>query len=82
MNKKQKRILYRCISAAVLLVGALALRAIFPHLPFYMHLLFFLPAYLTVGADVLWEAVTRIFKGRLFDEALSGRNSNKTFQAF
>ena len=63
MNKEQKLILFRIISA--LLTG---LAAYFLPLTGYWRLAAFCVPYLIAGWDVLWEAVKNIFHGRLFDE--------------
>ncbi len=69
MTKKQKKVLVRVIVSAVLLLAAAVLSHFTRGFPFYFHLIAFLPAYLTVGADVLWRALSRLFRGRVFDEA-------------
>lgn len=69
MTKKQKKVLVRIIVSAVLLLAAAVFAYFTQGIDFYFHLIAFLPAYLTVGADVLWHALVRLFRGRLFDEA-------------
>lgn len=61
MNKKQKRIFYRIISAlAVFILGCL---------PFSDYLRFLLPvAYIIIGYDILWKAVSSIVRGKMLDE--------------
>lgn len=68
MTKKQKRVLVRLLFAVPLLALAILLRAFMPTLPFYIHLIAFLPAYLLAGGEVLWEAVGGMLHLRLFDE--------------
>ena len=68
MTKKQNLMIYRIILSLILFAGALVFRALLPSLPLYIYIFAFLPAYLIVGADVLWEAATHIFRGRVFDE--------------
>lgn len=68
MTKKQKTALCRILISLVLFVCALVFRVFVPNLPFYIYLIAFLPAYLTVGADVLLSALSGVFRGRLFDE--------------
>lgn len=68
MTQKQRRILWRVFIAAALLGVGIALCAIFPDMPLPLRICAYLPAYLVVGADVLYEAVRNIFHGRVFDE--------------
>lgn len=68
MTKKQKTALCRILISLVLFVCALVFRVFVPNLPFYIYLIAFLPAYLTIGADVLLSALSGVFRGRLFDE--------------
>ena len=59
-----------CIILGILLLsGALVLHHVCAWAPLYLRVAFFLPAYLLIGADVLWEAFSHIFHGRVFDEA-------------
>lgn len=60
MNKR----LIRIIAAAVLFVAAVLI----PVEVWWLKLIIFLVPYLTVGYDVLIEAVTNIFHGSVFDE--------------
>lgn len=69
MTKKQRKLLMRILFAALLLSGALVLHHVCAWAPLYLCVAFFLPAYLLIGADVLWEAFSHIFHGRVFDEA-------------
>lgn len=63
MSRKQKKNLYRIIAAAVLLVVC----ALLP-LKGWARFACFLVPYLFIGYDVLWDAVSSIFRGQLFDE--------------
>ena len=63
MTRKQKKVLYRIIAAAVLLIAA----AVVPveglwRLPIY------LVPYLVIGWDILWKAGRNIVHGQVFDE--------------
>jgi Cd2+/Zn2+-exporting ATPase len=64
MTKKQKKMLYRIVAAAVLLIVA----AIMDHAQISWALLLFLVAYATVGWDILWKAIRNIAHGQVFDE--------------
>ncbi len=68
MNRKQKNICLRVGLSLPLLLGAAALSWALAPIPFYLTLLFYLPAYLLVGADVLWRALGNALRGRVFDE--------------
>lgn len=64
MNKKQKKVLFRIILSAVLLI-------VFKLLPIenqYIELALFLIPYLIIGYDILRKAVLGIFNGKVFDE--------------
>jgi Cd2+/Zn2+-exporting ATPase len=63
MDRKQKRKLYRIGAAAVLLVAAMLIP-----LDSWWRFALFLPAYFTVGWDVLWKACKNIVRGQVFDE--------------
>ena len=63
MTRKQKKALIRIlISAALFLAGELV------PLEGWWKLVFFLPAYLIVGGDVLLKAARNIAHGQIFDE--------------
>jgi Cd2+/Zn2+-exporting ATPase len=64
MTKKQKKMLYRIVAAAVLLIAA----AIMDHAQNPWALLLFLIAYAAVGWDILWKAIRNIAHGQVFDE--------------
>ena len=63
MSKKQKKMLYRIITAAVLMV----ILHFVPAEGTARFLLYMFP-YLTVGYDILWKAVKGIRNGQVFDE--------------
>ena len=63
MTRKQKTMLFRIIIGAVLLIAAVLVPYDGP-----WRFLLFLPAYFTVGWDVLWRAVRNIAHGQVFDE--------------
>ena len=63
MSKKQKKILWRIIISAILLVGALLLPT-----KGILRLITFLIPYLIIGYDVIWDAVRGILGGQLLDE--------------
>ena len=63
MTRRQKKMLLRiCISAVLLVIAVL--------LPYegVWRFVFFLPAYLVIGWDVLWKAAMNIAHGQVFDE--------------
>lgn len=63
MTKKQKIMLLRIFVSAGLLTAAILIPY---HGPW--RFLFFLPAYFTIGWDVLWRAAVNIAHGQVFDE--------------
>lgn len=63
MTKKQKRVLYRLIGAAVLLAAAVLLPV-----DGLWRLPVFLVPYLVIGWDILWKAIRNIARGQIFDE--------------
>ena len=63
MSKKQKRVLYRLILAAVLLVAA----SLLPVTGVWKFLCFLVP-YFIIGYDVLLGALHGIVNGQIFDE--------------
>lgn len=63
LSRKQKKMLYRIIAGAVLLI----LAVLVPYEGVWRFVLF-LPAYFTVGWDVLWKAAKNIAHGQVFDE--------------
>ena len=61
--------LARIVLSVILLVAALVLTEyVFADLPVWARLLCFLPAYLTVGGEVIVSAVKNVFRGEIFDE--------------
>ncbi len=63
MSKSHKRTLLRSLLGALLFVAALLIPQ-----KGAARLFLFLPAYLTVGGDVLWKACRHIARGQVFDE--------------
>ncbi len=63
MTKRQKTMLLRIIIGAVLLIAAVLVPYEGP-----WRFALFLPAYFTVGWDVLWRAARNIANGQVFDE--------------
>lgn len=63
MTKKQRVMLWRILAGALLLLAAVLIPYEGP-----WRFLLFLPAYFTVGWDVLWRAVGNIARGQVFDE--------------
>ena len=63
MNNKQKKMLYRIILSAVLIV----IIKLLPLENRYVELLLFLVPYLVIGYDILRKAVLGIFHGQVFD---------------
>ncbi len=69
MTRKQKKMLCRIIAAATLLIAAFVAEALLGNrLAMWQALLLYLPAYLTVGFDVLKRAAANIARGQVFDE--------------
>ena len=69
MTRKQKKLLFRVICAAILLLAAFVFDLLLSQKlsPLWL-LLLYLPAYLTAGADVLKRAARNILHGQLLDE--------------
>lgn len=67
MNKKQKKVLWRIIAAAVL-VAAWTVLFKFVELDKWIQAVLYLVPYAVIGYDVLKKAVKGIFKGQIFDE--------------
>ncbi len=63
MTKKQRTMLWRILAGALLLLAAVLIPYEGP-----WRFLLFLPAYFTVGWDVLWRAARNIAHGQVFDE--------------
>ncbi len=63
MSKKEKKMIIRIVIGAVLFLLGLMVP-----LTGYWKLVFFLPAYLVAGGDVLYRAARNILHGQVFDE--------------
>ncbi|NBK77703.1 cadmium-translocating P-type ATPase [bacterium D16-76] len=63
MTGKQKKMLLRILVSGVLLIAAVLVPYEGP-----WRFLLFLPAYFTIGWDVLWRAIVNIGHGQVFDE--------------
>lgn len=67
MNKKQKKVLWRIIISAVLVI-ALTILFKFVELNIWIQAVLYLVPYAVIGYDILKKAVKGIFKGQIFDE--------------
>lgn len=67
MNRKQKKVLYRIIAAAVLLAAAWAVSELVK-LPLWAEIIIYLVPYFVIGYDILKKAGKGIVRGRVFDE--------------
>ncbi len=67
MTKKQKKMLYRIIAAAVLLVAVAVVTELVP-MPQVLQFALHLVPYLVIGWDILRKAVLGIIHGEVFDE--------------
>ncbi len=65
MTRKQKKTLYRILSAGMLLIAAAVLRGRPPAWP---SVALYFAAYFLTGWDVLWRAARNIANGQVFDE--------------
>ena len=63
MTRKQKRLLFRIIIAAVLFAAG----SLLPLGP-TVEMGVFLVCYAVIGWDIVWKAVTNILHGQVFDE--------------
>lgn len=63
MNKKQKKMLYRIMISAVLMIGLIIIPA-----DREIKFLLYLVPYLIIGYDILWKAGKGIKNGQVFDE--------------
>lgn len=63
MNKKQKKMLYRIMISAVLMIGLIIIPA-----DRKIKFLLYLVPYLIIGYDILWKAGKGIKNGQVFDE--------------
>ncbi len=70
MTRKQKKLLWRIIAAAVMFLPLYALEwmEVLEDWKWFVAVPIFLVPYLTAGYDVLWKAVRNIFHGQIFDE--------------
>ncbi len=69
LNKKQKKNLYRVITAFVIVATLMIIEHLTDiEMPWFVSLPLYLTAYLIVGYDVLRKAVKGIIKGQVFDE--------------
>ncbi len=67
LTRKQRKMLYRILAAAALLIAVKLLPNLFP-VPRWMEIPLYLAPYLIIGWDVLWKAVRNILSGQVFDE--------------
>ena len=67
LTRKQRKMLYRILLAAALLIAVKLLPNLFP-VPRWMEIPLYLAPYLIIGWDVLWKAVRNILNGQVFDE--------------
>lgn len=67
MNKKQKKVLWRIIISAVLVI-ALTVIFKFVQANIWIQAVLYMIPYAVIGYDILKKAVKGIFKGRIFDE--------------
>ncbi len=67
LTRKQRKMLYRILAAAALLIAVKLLPNLFP-VPRWMEIPLYLAPYLIISWDVLWKAVRNILNGQVFDE--------------
>ncbi|MEY8387152.1 heavy metal translocating P-type ATPase [Oscillospiraceae bacterium 38-13] len=67
LTRKQRKMLYRILAAAVLLAAVKLLPLVLADGVPFLWLLFLIP-YAVIGWDVLWKAVRNILNGQVFDE--------------
>ncbi len=67
LTRKQRKMLYRILLAAALLIAVKLLPNLFP-VSRWMEIPLYLAPYLIIGWDVLWKAVRNILNGQVFDE--------------
>ncbi len=67
LTRKQRKMLYRILLAAALLIAVKLLPHLFP-VSVWMAVPLYLAPYLIIGWDVLWKAVRNILNGQVFDE--------------
>ncbi|MCQ2455096.1 MAG: cadmium-translocating P-type ATPase [Clostridia bacterium] len=68
MTERKKNIIKISVSAVLLAAAYIITEYILNGLPFWANLLIFLPSYLVVGYEVLFEAAEKLFKGRVLAE--------------
>lgn len=68
MSERKENIIKISVSAVLLIAATVITKAVFPSLPYLAKLLIYLPSYLIVGHEVLFEAAEKLFKGRLLAE--------------
>ena len=67
LTRKQRKMLYRILLAAVLLIAVKLLPSLYLP-PRWMEGVLYLIPYAVIGWDVLWKAVRNILNGQVFDE--------------
>lgn len=67
LTRKQRKMLYRILISAVLLIAVEVLPNLFL-VPKWLYWALFLVPYAVIGWDVLWKAVRNILNGQVFDE--------------
>ncbi|MDE6455011.1 MAG: heavy metal translocating P-type ATPase, partial [Dysosmobacter sp.] len=68
LTRKQRKMLYRILAAAALLIGVKLLSPLAPADGIPILWLLYLAPYAVIGWDVLWKAVRNILNGQVFDE--------------
>ena len=66
MNKKQKKMLWRIIASAIILIIANVIPS--NGVLIWVRMVFCLVSYLVIGYDILKKAFRGILNGRIFDE--------------
>ena len=67
LTRKQRKMLYRILAAAALLI-AVKLSSSLTAVPNWIEWALYLAPYAVIGWDVLWKAVRNILNGQVFDE--------------
>lgn len=68
MSERKENIIKAVLSAVLLLIAAVATKFLFPDIPQWGKALAFLPSYIVVGYEVLFDAAEKLFKGKLLAE--------------
>ena len=68
MSERKENIIKISVSAVLLIAAVIITKLLVSGLPFWAELLIYLPSYLIVGYEVLFEAAEKLFKGRLLAE--------------